>query len=97
MQSNDKQIKEVILRLLEPALGRSSFHLDDLEPSFNLVDSGLFDSIEFLEFIARIEQHTGVALDLYDVDPDRLTTVGGLIALTQRAAPDLSLRSIGNE
>ena len=81
MQSDRNGARQVVVDLLRPALQRRSMTVDAVDDELNLIDSGLFDSLGFLQLIADLEHHAGVQLDLFDVDPDTLTTVGGLILL----------------
>ena len=74
-----------LLQLLSPAVGEhdpKTFHIDY---EFNLVESGLLDSLAFLELISTIEEEHGIILDLYNVDPAIITNVGGLLRTVARA------------
>jgi acyl carrier protein len=50
----------------------------------NLIESGLLDSIEFVELIMFMERQTGCNIDLTDVDPGEFTTVEGLSRIALR-------------
>jgi acyl carrier protein len=50
----------------------------------NLIESGLLDSIEFVELIVFMERQTGCNIDLTDVDPGEFTTVEGLSRIALR-------------
>ena len=89
MPANDIRPRKLVLELLHPALHRASMAPDDVDDSLNVIDSGLFDSIGFLDFVARIEDRAGAELELFDADPDVLTTVGGLIDLVAEATGPL--------
>ncbi len=97
MSPDDSSAREMILELLAPALRRADLCADEIDDSFNIVDAGLLDSIGFLELLAQLEQRRGVPLDLYDADPDRLTTLGGLVDLAAGAPPPPPRRSFSNE
>lgn len=77
--------RQLILELAAPALTRADIEVADVDETFNLIDTGVFDSIEFLDFIARLEDRAGTQLDLFDADPDALTTIGGLVRLLEEA------------
>jgi acyl carrier protein len=50
----------------------------------NLLESGLLDSIGFVELIVFMEGQTGYNIDLTDVDPSEFTTVEGLSRIALR-------------
>jgi acyl carrier protein len=50
----------------------------------NLIESGLLDSIGFVELIVFMEGQTGCNIDLSDVDPSEFTTVEGLSRIALR-------------
>jgi acyl carrier protein len=50
----------------------------------NLMESGLLDSIGFVELIVFMESQTGSNIDLTDVDPSEFTTVKGLSQIALR-------------
>lgn len=98
MQAPEPHYRQLLLDLLTPGLRRHSISPDDVEDDLNVVDRGIVDSVEFLNLVARLEQHTGVELPLYDVDPRALTTVGGLIDLLCEAEDSrTSSRSVTHE
>jgi acyl carrier protein len=56
----------------------------ELTKQTNLMESGLLDSIGFVELIVFMEKHTGCSIDLTDVDPSEFTTVEGLSGIALR-------------
>lgn len=46
--------------------------------STNLVGSGLFDSMGFMNFLVKVEDHFGVEVDLDNQEPSEFTSVEGL-------------------
>ena len=54
----------------------------------NLMESGLLDSIGFIELIVFVERRTGCNIDLTDVDPGDFTTVNGLSQIALRNVKD---------
>lgn len=70
--------RQQVLEAFNYAFERASLSPDDVTDDLNVIDKGLVDSIEFLDLVAGLEQRAGVELDLFDVDPDVLTTIGGL-------------------
>jgi acyl carrier protein len=56
----------------------------ELTRQTNLIESGLLDSIGFVELIVFMEGQTGCNIDLTDVDPSEFTTVEGLSRIALR-------------
>jgi D-alanine--poly(phosphoribitol) ligase subunit 2 len=50
----------------------------------DLMESGLLDSIGFVELIVFMENRIGCTIDLTDVDPSEFTTVNGLCRIALR-------------
>ncbi len=50
----------------------------------NLLETGLLDSIGFVELIVFMEGQTGCNIDLTDVDPSEFTTAEGLSQIALR-------------
>ena len=50
----------------------------------DLLESGLLDSIGFVELIVFMEMQMGYNIDLTDVDPSEFTTVNGLSRIALR-------------
>ena len=79
----------MIAQLLAPRLAQSGKTASDLKGDTDLLDTGVIDSLGFIELIAAIEQKTGVELDLFDTDPAEFVTPDGLqeqVLRAQRAA-----------
>lgn len=73
---------EYVRSLILAHLARSITELG-LEPAaltddFDLLTSGVIDSLGIVELISGIEQQLGIALDLSELDPEDLTTLGPL-------------------
>ena len=56
----------------------------ELTGDTDLMESGLLDSVGFVELIVFIESQTGCNIDLIDVDPSEFTTVNGLCRIALR-------------
>ncbi len=53
----------------------------DVDGSTDLLRTGVVDSIGLLQLIGHVEEALDISLDLYDVDPDDLSTLDGLLRL----------------
>lgn len=50
----------------------------ELDLDVDLIGSGIFDSLAFLELVAMLEGEFRVELDFAELDPERFTTPRGL-------------------
>ena len=56
----------------------------ELTGDTDLMETGLLDSVGFVELIVFIESQTGCNIDLTDADPSEFTTVNGLCSIALR-------------
>jgi len=66
-------------------------------PSFDtdLIETGLVDSLTFVEFLAQLEQELGVHVSLEDLEIDNFRTIASIarfVATKSRNGTKLSLR-----
>ena len=81
MPGDHREPRSLVIALLLPDLRRAAIAPADIDDGFNVIDSGVVDSLGFLELVTNLERRANVQLDLFDADPDVLTTVGGLVEL----------------
>ncbi|MFN5250493.1 MAG: acyl carrier protein [Bacteroidia bacterium] len=55
-----------------------------LDSNPNLIESGMFDSLAFLQFIATLEEKLGKEFDMLDEDPEVFTTYKGLLQMISK-------------
>lgn len=61
---DSKQLQGLILRHLADRMVRLGVHEGELVRGFDLVRSGLLDSLAFIDLVAALEQATGKQVDL---------------------------------
>ena len=81
----DQAVREAILGHVTGALEGHGFDPREIDDDFNLLESGVVDSFGVLELITAMEEQFGLTLDLEDVEPVNLTTVGPLARLIAEA------------
>jgi acyl carrier protein len=59
----------------------------EVSANTDLMESGLLDSIGFVELIVFMESQIGCNIDLTDVDPSEFTTVNGLCRIALGSDP----------
>lgn len=71
---------------LAERLGAADLQLAD---DTRLLDTGVVDSVGFIELVIAAEDHFGITLDLARHDPAEFTTLGGLVraVVASEAAP----------
>ncbi len=86
----DASLKKYILDYLHPKLMAAGMSAEP-EPEFNLIASGLLDSLGFLQLVAEVEAHFAVDVDFSEQDPLEFTCLDGFIRciISTANAPDL--------
>lgn len=76
----DSDIRKQVMELLRDKLQRLAIRESELGDNFDLVKSGLLNSLEFVDLVASIERIHHHEIDFEEaLDTGELTTVGGLI------------------
>lgn len=83
-------IQEVIRSKIYDACTRKGIDRNDIviDDNFNLVESGLYDSIGLLEFLISVQEELGVDVDISDLDPEEFTIHGNLVNLLLQHTPE---------
>jgi len=76
----DNDIRKQLMELLRDKLQRIGIRESELGTGFDLVKSGLLNSLEFVDMVASLERICQYEIDFeHALDSGELTTVGGLI------------------
>lgn len=79
---NEKVIKDSLLNFLEDRMNMFGISQTELDADFDLVKSGLLDSMAFVDMIGALEEQLGVEIDFDKVmEDERFTTFSGVIDL----------------
>ena len=75
------EIKSLINKKITVAckLQKIEFESIKLDEEFNLIDSGIFDSMAFLELISNLEEAINKEIDISDYAPEQFTNYFQLI------------------
>jgi acyl carrier protein len=71
-------VKTLLLSCLERSMFPAGLAPDDVPDDFDMRAEGVVDSLGFVQLITELEQRLGFDIDLADLDPEQLTTVGPL-------------------
>jgi acyl carrier protein len=80
MSETQRAVRQFVLETLRALNRGKSNELAAVDDSCNLVQSGLVDSLGFLELVAAVETKFGVKFDFGASDPAEFTTLGGFVA-----------------
>jgi len=76
----ESEIRKQMMEFVHDKLQRLSIRESELGDGFDLVKSGLLNSLEFVELVASIERIHHHEIDFEEeLETGELTTVGGLI------------------
>jgi acyl carrier protein len=76
----ENEIRKQMMELLRDKLDRLAIRESELGDKFDLVRSGLLNSLEFVDLVASIERINHHEIDFEKaLDTGEFTTVGGLI------------------
>jgi acyl carrier protein len=82
---NEKEIREHILGVLKEKLVLFDISPGEVNDGFDLVKSGLLDSMSFVDLVAGVEDRFGLEIDFERAaDDDTFTTIGGLLRVIRK-------------
>jgi acyl carrier protein len=80
----DSELRKQLMELLREKLQRIGIRESELGENFDLVKSGLLNSLEFVDIIASLEKIYDVEIDFEQaLDKGGFTTLGGIIMAFQ--------------
>ena len=84
---NKQEIKKLLLQLIDDRLLRFGIETGEVKQDFDLVRSGLLDSMTFVDLIGAMEEMLKVEIDFEKImEEEGLTTVSGIIDLFMQAS-----------
>jgi acyl carrier protein len=78
-QDETDRVKSLITAILKPKLAALTPPISDLRDDLDLRVAGLVDSLGFIGLLTELETRLGRQVDIADLAPDQLTTVGPLV------------------
>jgi acyl carrier protein len=70
-----------LLRDQLTTLFRAKLHLDVPSADTDLIDTGLLDSLQFVQLVLLIEEEFGMRISLEDIEIDHLRSIGSIADL----------------
>lgn len=74
------RLRQFLRTIQKPGKPVESLALDD-----HLVGSGLVDSMAIMQIVVYLEENYGIDFAASGFDPDRLATMGGIVALIEQS------------
>lgn len=71
-------IRSFIVHRLRESIAGLGLEPEAIDDDFDLLTSGVIDSLGLVEMITAIEQDLGCTLEMSDLDPENLTIIGPL-------------------
>ncbi len=81
---NDKEIKEKLFSLMTSRLSVLGLKAEDVDENTSLLTQGVYDSMAFIEFIAKIEEYFDIELDFEELDASDFTSVEQLTLIIRQ-------------
>ena len=79
MTAHFNDVKEFIYQTLESRLASLDINREQFDNAFPLIQSGVIDSLGFLELVVAVEDEFNVELDFENSNPGEFTTLAGFI------------------
>ena len=82
----DKEISEFIIFKLKEKLEQFGIAKSEIKNDFDLVQSGLLDSMSFVDLVTEMEKYFNIEIDFEEAfDESKLTKINGLIEIFKNA------------
>ena len=79
MTETRHRVARFLTKRIQADAAREGWALTEIPDDFSLLESGVYDSLGFVELISALEDEFGVQMDFSDSDPEELMTLGGLV------------------
>lgn len=79
-----QDFKAYILEMVADSL--ELWGITEPDDDFDLIESGVVDSMAFLDLVVGIETHFGVQVDFEELDPENLGQMGPLCKFLEKMA-----------
>jgi acyl carrier protein len=86
MSVTEQDILAFVLREIRQPLTLFGVQESDVGPDFDLLGSGVLDSMRFVDLLNAIEREFDIELDMENLDIEEITLVRGLIDAVTRTA-----------
>jgi D-alanine--poly(phosphoribitol) ligase subunit 2 len=74
-----RAVREFVIAKIQAAAAGKQRTVEELGDDFSLTESGLFDSVGFVELLLALETEFGIEVDFEALDPEEFMTLGGIV------------------
>jgi|ETN02SMinimDraft_2_1059926.scaffolds.fasta_scaffold37525_1 acyl carrier protein len=85
MNRFELEVKEFVIDHLQKNMLKLNIVAHEIDDSFNFIESGVVDSMGFLELITRVEKRFKIEIDFEDYDPSEFTYLYGFVNCISRS------------
>lgn len=82
------ETEQIIIATIQQRAKSIGFPVEDITPKLDLIKSGLYDSMSFIDLIVSLEEVCGVVIDLENISPKEISTVQSLVNTIQKLKHD---------
>ncbi len=79
MDNLKEKIREFVCNSLKERANRVNISICEIEDDCNLLESGLLDSMGFVDLMVSVEGHFDVEFHFEELDPSEFTTLSGFL------------------
>lgn len=76
MSLTEQQVRDFVIEALDEPLRTAGIEPAQVGDDFDLLESGVIDSLGLLELIPQVEDRFGIEIDFEEMDPENMTIVG---------------------
>jgi acyl carrier protein len=77
-------IREFVIAHVNELATREDVSVGEVADDFDLMESGLFDSLRFAALVSAVEERFDLQMNFDDIDPEEFVRVGGFVAAATR-------------
>ena len=85
MDKFELAVKEFVIDHLQKNMLKLNIVAHEIDDSFNFIESGVVDSMGFLELITRVEKRFKIEIDFEDYNPSEFTYLYGFVNCISRS------------
>jgi acyl carrier protein len=87
-ENTKAQMREFVLSSIKEKLDLLGIDASQINDDTSLTDSGIVDSMGFVELVGNVEDKFGYEIDLDEFDPEEFTTLGGFLKCALHSKTD---------
>lgn len=76
--------EQIIIATIQQRAKSIGFPIEEITPKLDLIKSGLYDSMSFIDLIVSLEEDCNVTIDLENISPKEISTIQSLSNTIQK-------------